>query len=71
MTKYFEIYVNGAKVYEGTPMILNTNDLILHSEGKRLAVKAMKIFNTNEITVTIGEDNFTYKNELYKEKFKA
>ena len=71
MTKYFEIFVNGVKVYEGTPMILNTNDLILHSEGKRLAVKAMKIFNTNEVTVTIGEDNFTYRNELYKETFKA
>ena len=71
MTKYFEIFVNGVKVYEGAPMILNTNEVILHAEGKRLAVKAMKIFNANEVTVTIGEDNFTYRNELYKETFKA
>lgn len=71
MTKYYEVIINGVRVYVGTPKLLNTNDCILHAEGKRLAIKAMKAFNTNEVTITIGVNAFTYRDEIYRETFKV
>lgn len=71
MMLYFEIFAgtSNKKLAEGVPHMLNTNCLILNDEAKRLAYIANKKFGFDTVTVVIGENHFTYHNELYRRTF--